>query len=333
MTDHRATPARFSGPLFIVGMPRSGTKLLRDLLNRHPRIRIPDVETEFLPYLIRHRAFSHSLRDPARFRALYQDLTRLTYFQYRRDAGRLIDVDQWHRACRRYDAAGIFEALVRSDTGALDDEHAIWGDKSPSYIAHIELLGQIYRHARFIHIVRDVRDYCLSARKAWGKHMGRAAQRWADDVMRADQQGATLGARYMVLRYEDLLTDTEGRLRAVCAFLDIGFDAAMLTLDRPSENLGNARGSARVLADNHGHYRQAMAPATLARIEYLAGDALARFGYPLACADVGRGRMGVVAMRLAQLADAWQLVTRESRKRGLPRALLFHLHHYLAGRM
>ena len=41
----------FNGPVFVVGCARSGTKLIRDLMNRHPRIRIPKSETELLPYL------------------------------------------------------------------------------------------------------------------------------------------------------------------------------------------------------------------------------------------------------------------------------------------
>src|SRR5262245_12693694 len=41
----------WEGPMFIVGMPRSGTKLLRGLLDQHPRIRILQTETEFLPFL------------------------------------------------------------------------------------------------------------------------------------------------------------------------------------------------------------------------------------------------------------------------------------------
>src|SRR4051794_28172751 len=43
----------FQGPIFVVGMPRSGTKLLRDLLNQHSRISIPEVETHFLPLFIK----------------------------------------------------------------------------------------------------------------------------------------------------------------------------------------------------------------------------------------------------------------------------------------
>lgn len=42
-----------TGPLFIVGMPSSGTKkLLRDLLNRHSWIAIPDNESHFIPLLM-----------------------------------------------------------------------------------------------------------------------------------------------------------------------------------------------------------------------------------------------------------------------------------------
>ena len=41
----------FTGPIFIVGMPRSGTKLLREILNNHSLIAIPDNESHFIPYL------------------------------------------------------------------------------------------------------------------------------------------------------------------------------------------------------------------------------------------------------------------------------------------
>jgi hypothetical protein len=39
----------FEGPIFIVGRPRSGTKLLRELLNQHSRISIPFWESSFIP--------------------------------------------------------------------------------------------------------------------------------------------------------------------------------------------------------------------------------------------------------------------------------------------
>jgi hypothetical protein len=49
-----APAATWSGPLFVVGMPRSGTKLLRGLLKQHSRVQMPDIETDFFPFLVRH---------------------------------------------------------------------------------------------------------------------------------------------------------------------------------------------------------------------------------------------------------------------------------------
>ena len=43
---------KFNGPLFIVGLSRSGTKLIRDLLNRNERIGMPGIETHFIPGLL-----------------------------------------------------------------------------------------------------------------------------------------------------------------------------------------------------------------------------------------------------------------------------------------
>jgi len=45
--------SNFFGPLFIIGMPRSGTKLLRDLMNQNPKIGIPAAETHFIPFMIK----------------------------------------------------------------------------------------------------------------------------------------------------------------------------------------------------------------------------------------------------------------------------------------
>ena len=218
----------FTGPLFIVGMPRSGTKLLRGLLNRHPRIGVSRNESEFLPWLAHRFARFGDLRRRERFDAFYAEMLRHSYFRFQREQGRLIDAGRWHAACAEFSAAGVFEALMRTEVDAPRGSGRIWGDKSPSYIDDLPLLKQLYPAARVLHIVRDVRDYCLSMHKAWGKDMLRAAQRWADGVRKARKDGAALGADYLELRYEDLLARTEPELRRVCAFLGVEFEPRML---------------------------------------------------------------------------------------------------------
>ena len=322
----------FDGPLFIVGMPRSGTKLLRELLNRHPRIAIPGVETEFLPWLAAHLGSFGDLRDPTRFDAFFASISRHTYFELRRREGAVFDAVRWHGTCRDFTPAGVFEALIRLEVGAPVGSGRIWGDKSPSYVDDLALIKRLYPSAKVIHIVRDVRDYCLSIHKAWGKNMPRAAQRWADGVVAARQAGTALGDDYQELHYEDLVTSTESTLRALCVRMGIDFDPRMLTLDKPSENLGNARGMSHVVSDNHGAYARLMSRDVLARIEEIAGDELIASGYALALPARPRRRLSRFEMLTAQLGDGWKLARRVHDGSTFFKTALFHLRYFLTTR-
>ncbi|MGQ9862310.1 MAG: sulfotransferase family protein [Thiobacillaceae bacterium] len=323
----------YTGPLFIIGMPRSGTKLLRNLLNRHDRVAIPDTESELLPWLVQHLGEFSDLSREENFERFYERVSKAPYFIYKKEAGRCPSARQWLAACRRHDAAGLFEALIRLDVGASVDSGVIWGDKSPSYIRHIPLIASLYPHARFIHIVRDVRDYCLSINMAWGKDMLRAAQRWADDVGDASQALHSLPNPHLQVRYEDLLTDTESVMRQCCSLLDLDFDPVMLHLARPSENLGDARGQTRIVAENLGKFRQRMPEYTLRRIEEIAGEVLEAHGYALAIPGTPPRRLGKFEMRVAQMRDGWNLIRSARAERGgYWQALSFHFRYFMTTR-
>ncbi len=322
----------FNGPLFIVGMPRSGTKLLRNLLNQHPRVRLLEVETEFLPWLIHHVAGYGDLSDLQNFRRFHADMVRFPYFMYRADEGRVLEADTWYAACHSYDAAGVFEALVRCEVAAPSGSSMIWGDKSPSYIDDIPLISGLYPQARFIHIIRDARDYCISIHKAWGKDMYRAAQRWADGVARAREDGTRVGPAYMEVRYEDLLSDVDETLRRACEHLGIEFDPSVLELEKPSENIGDARGASRVVKGNFGKFRNYMQPPVLKRIESIAKDVLQACGYELVYPTITARKLSPIERFLAQARDGWSLMRDESKKRGLVAAILFHARYYRATR-
>ena len=332
MVEASTREQRFVGPLFIVGMPRSGTKLLRNLLNQHRHVRMLEVETEFLPWLAHHVDEYGELSDLQNFRRLHADMVRFPYFMYRADEGRVLEANTWHAACRLYDAAGVFEALVRTEVGAQSGNGMIWGDKSPSYIDDIPLLTGLYPQARFIHIIRDVRDYCLSMHKAWGKDMFRAAQRWTDGVAQAREDGARVGTAYMEVRYEDLLGDVEGTMRRVCAHLDTEFDPAVLELEQPSENIGDARGANKVVKENFGKFRSRLQPPVLKRIESIAKPVLQACGYELVYPSITARRLSATEQFLAQARDGWNLMRDEFKKRGLLAAILFHVRYFRATR-
>ncbi len=308
----------FSGPLFLVGMPRSGTKLLLSLLNNSPQVKICTLETDFLPYWIGKWAHYGDLSDRSKFSMLVRETAKVPFFINLRFYNRPVAEEQWYEACPNYAAAGVFEALLRLESGATAASD-IWGDKSPSYTRHVALLQDHYPTARFIHIIRDVRDYCLSINAAWGKNMIRAAQRWTDDVTSARAAGRRRPDTYAEVRYEDLLADPGGVMEKLCRFLDIEFQPGMTQLKKPTEQVGDAK-KAEIKKDNVQKYLSKMNPKTRRTIEAVAGTVLEDLGYPI---DDGIPvkRIGRCRMLTYQVSDAFGLFRSSVRERGFWGAL------------
>lgn len=319
--------APFRGPLFLVGLPRSGTKLLRTLVTRSPRVRIVPLETEFLPWWVSRWEQWGDLSDPKAFSVFYQQALNLPYFWYQVERYAPIPEKTWYEACRAFTPEAVFEALLRHDADAPPGSDRVWGDKSPSYIHHLPLLKRLFPAARFLHIVRDVRDYCLSIQKAWSKHPVRAAQRWVDGVEAARRDAAAFPADYLEIRYEDLLLDPEPVLRRCCALIEIPFDPAMLDPGEGTENLGDARGVRGLKRDNAEKWRSRMDPALRARIERIAGPVLRSLDYPVDYTGPAE-RVPALELRLYQASDALGLVRAEVAERGWVDALRFRWQTY-----
>jgi hypothetical protein len=208
-------------------------------------------------------------------------MTPLPYFVALASEGRMISCKQWFEACQSYTPAGLFEGLIRYDTRISRDSNAIWGDKSPAYTKYLPLLKAHFPSAVFVHIIRDVRDHCLSCHHAWGLNMLRAAQRWVDTIQDAKAAAQHFPDDYIEVHYESLLDDHEGQLRRICAFLNIPFDTSMLRLEKPVEPVGSAKGMETVLQNNKQKYKNLMNPRLQRKIEKIAGELLEHLGYSI----------------------------------------------------
>lgn len=270
----------FSGPLFLVGLPRSGTKLLRELLNRNPGIGVPSSESHFIPHLRRRFGPAPRFDDPGELHRFYVELSHTNFFWNMRRNGLVLpenvlresDLGSW---------PAVLETVFRYYAPPGRAPGFIWGDKTPSYLTHMDLLKSIHPQARFVHIVRDPRDSCLSARSVWNKSLLRSADRWRAAIVQAQRTSASIGGDYLEIRYEDLLTRTESLLRQVCDFLGCDFSPAMLTLESPAENLGSAKDATSVVAGNLGKYKERLGRRQIRRIEEIVFPVARSCGYEL----------------------------------------------------
>lgn len=312
------------GPIFIVGMPRSGTKLLRGLLNQSHGVRVLDIETDFFPFLVRWVSEHGQVRTSEDFAKLHAAMHSAPYFVHRVDRPPF-SPEEWRRWCDKFDAAGLFEGFARYETGAQREQGVVWGDKSPAYIRHIDLLLAHFPDARVIHIVRDVRDYCVSISKAWGKDIRRAAHVWGRDVGIAHRLCQSDPRRCLQLRYEDLLQSPETQMRRLCEFLSIEFNDAMTRLNRPVEIRGDATGT-EIVQNNYGKFMERFSPREIRDIEQLAFDTMRMLGLRPVYAREHRV-MSKMELKLRRIGDGVRLVARGRAKLGIAGALRFHFTH------
>jgi hypothetical protein len=286
-------------PLIILGVRRSGTTLLRVILDRSPGIAIPD-ESYFVPQLA-HRHPRHV--DASEFLDDLRRLPTLADWGISADAvaGRL------HGKTTTGDAiAAVFAAY------AAKHGKPRWGDKTPMYMQHLRLLERLFPDALYVHLVRDGRDAALSflqmpegiVTRTWAHPRdapGFACQ-WRNEVAGARALGGRVGApRYLEVRYEDFVTDPELHIRAICRFGDLPYESAMLEYpgavdvsSKPHQRRLRQPPTAGVR-----DWRSEMSVGDVEAFEAIAGDLLAELGYELADPTSARTRVG------AQLARGW----------------------------
>lgn len=280
---------------FVVGMNRSGTTLLRMMLDAHPQLTIPP-ETHFVPDLIK------AAREP--------DATpesALEAMKSAREWGDFGFSDEQMLARLRALPEIKPGPAVRTFYAAYTEQQGKprWGEKTPTYVQKMRLIQRAIPEARFVHVIRDGRDVALSVLDRTVRELTAAdiAGRWQKKITKARDDSPKLD-HYTEIRYEDLVLDTEPVLRRVCEFVELPWDEALLSYhERSAERLKEmartlpAEGRAKELsverrmathemttkppsADRVARWRTQMAPEQRQEFEAVAGSLLDELGYP-----------------------------------------------------
>lgn len=178
-------------PIFIIGCPRSGTTLLRLMLDSHPHISCGP-ESHFLI-----------------------DLADIGNRQRARIERFGVGKEQWYEK-----TATFFDNFHMEYAQKRGKQR--WAEKTPKYTRHLTLINQLFPDCQLIHMIRNGRDVVSSYHKRWGylSAVKTAAYRWREYITLARDFGKTLPKdRYYELRYEALVSDAEMTLRGVFDFL------------------------------------------------------------------------------------------------------------------
>ncbi|HET9417246.1 MAG TPA: sulfotransferase [Candidatus Limnocylindria bacterium] len=295
----------------MVGCARTGSTLLRHVLNRSPRVSVAS-ETHFIEWarrehLDRRLTAARASGDNADLLAI---ANRLHSHQFWAWVPRNFSRDELVAHLRQTPLTlrGVFELLLieyARRRGGVAPGLGVIGEKTPAHLREIPMLDAWFPEARFIHTFRDPRGIYLSELKQlrqgrWGPkakypnlprwlldpvlapiQLVRTTLAWrrAARVHRAAQK--SLGPRYLLVRFEDLVADPDRVVRDVCDFIEVPFDGAMLegTVVVGSSFEDRRHAGTGFRRDAATRWRAEINP--LARIWFsiaLAGE-LPRFGY------------------------------------------------------
>ena len=215
-------------PIFMIGTQRSGSNLLRLMLNQLPEIAAPHpphILQRMMPLLANYG----DLSDDGNFSLLVDDVCRLVELNPVPWEGVVLDRRDISRRCRERSVPAIHGAVYDVCTeakGALT-----WCCKSLANISYTTELEAYFRSPKYIYLYRDGRDVAVSFSKAvvGEKHFYHIAREWAATQELALALRGKIGVdRFLSVSYEELTSYPERTARLICAFLGVPFRKSML---------------------------------------------------------------------------------------------------------
>lgn len=300
LTGGRGAAERPPAP-FVVGAPRSGTTMLRLMLDAHPDLAIPP-ETYFITKA--QKAWRAAKRKPGedRVEAFIASVTG-----HKRWPDFHLDADAFAERVRERDPKRLGEGVrCFYEMYAEKVDKPRWGDKTPFYVRKMELIQRVLPEARFVHIIRDGRAVALSIKDLWfgPDTIEGCAEFWVARLDEARRKAQGL-PHYLEVIYEDLVREPEPNLRKIAEFIEVPFDERMvrfyenvderIALETPPEEVAQ---DGRVVSTEErmkimenlsrppdptriDRWKTEMPAADLVKFEAIAGARLRELNYPV----------------------------------------------------
>lgn len=270
-------------PFFIVGNDRSGTTMLRLILDRGEQVAIP-TESMFLGDFQPVRRGSLDLTDhdtAVRFARTVWSHPKVALWNLPGEAP-VPPKGLAHSDAYKF----AVEAPYRSY--AQRDGKSRWGDKTPYYLHCIDEILAVWPDAKFIVLIRDGRDVALSIRPLpFGANNSWAAARdWARGIRDGVEASEKHPNNVRFVYYEKLVADPESQVRELCEFLSLNFVSEMLNVEKTaSDKLVSSQADwftnlwAGINQNSVGKWRSKMSPRERKTFVAIAGGELAATGY------------------------------------------------------
>lgn len=271
-----------------IGTQRSGSNLLRTMLNQLPEIAAPHpphILKTFIPLL----PIYGDLNQDANFESLLNDvclwveLNPVTWQTTKMDRAII------KKSCKENTLIELFYRVYAYYAKLQNSEFTCC--KSMNNVHQYKALEHAGLNPYYIYLHRDGRDVACSFKKAiiGEKHVYHIARQWkADQAKSMEVEQKIPSSRFIKVKYRDLINDPESVLKQICSFLNVPFNQDMLNYFRAEESIKTARSgmmwqnlSQPIIAGNYDKYLKELTPEEISIFEVVAGDILEKLGYAI----------------------------------------------------
>lgn len=272
--------------ILMIGTQRSGSNLMRLMLNQIPTIVAPH-PPHILQRLMPLLPYYGDLSNPTAFSLLVDDVCRLVELNPVPWEGVTLDRDDIASRCTAHSLVAVFSAVydVLAETRNAEE----WCCKSLANVHYIPEINEYLPKAKYFYLYRDGRDVAVSFKKAvvGQKHFYHIAQEWAKAQRTALTMRDKFGAnQFFSLSYEMLTSQPEQSLQDLCQFLEVEYHPSMLEFHQSSEAANTASSSSLwsnvtkpVMAQNTKKFLTQATGEEIKIFELVAGDVLDALGY------------------------------------------------------
>jgi len=223
-------------PVFICGHYRSGTSLLHHLLDGHSQIISAGIETNFFT------GFIPNIKKLGFEKAAEKSFLRIVHSSDEKVFNRhlpnadssLFDEFYLNTSKSQNDPFTYLEAFIEAHaktTNQWSDEKRFWIEKTPLNELFVDEILDKWPNARFIHVMRDPRNVHASVRlrSDFPLKVRTTYHNWDRSYRSKEKNLKKCDSRYMVLRYEDMVTTPSLVMNQICSMLGVNFEDVVLS--------------------------------------------------------------------------------------------------------
>lgn len=281
-------------PIFMIGTQRSGSNLLRLMINQLTEVAAPH-PPHILQRMMPLTKDYGDLSDPKTFSQLVDDVCSLVETNPVPWEGVVLDRRDVASRCREKSLMAVYGAIY--DVCAEAKGAKAWCCKSLANVNYLPQIEAYFQKPHYIYLYRDGRDVAVSFRKAvvGEKHFYHIANEWvAAQQLALKQREKIEPKRFLSVRYEELTANPEQIAQRICDFLGLAYRPSMLDYHRSEEAKRTAASSelwgnviAPVMKNNTQKFLREASEQDIRIFESVAGHALDALDYERAYVKKG----------------------------------------------